>query len=166
MNRMHHTATADEARTFRAMRLAAVCILTIIAMACTTGAAAWAREKAVAWKPVQDALLRVDDHPAKEWNLYQWGKKTDPLLLELNGRFLLLEIHDQRIYEIPASKIEHKGNELIWAASDRPDKPLETASWTVRDVGLAYKFTLRLVAENHVLDVQLPHPLDIRSVVR
>ena len=73
--------------------------------------------------------------------------------------------HDRR-YAIDPSKIEHKGDDLVWNPDDRPDKPLETSTWVVKDVGSGYRFSAHLVAENHVLDVQIPHPLDLKSIPR
>ncbi|MGD0715822.1 MAG: hypothetical protein ABSB24_16790, partial [Gaiellaceae bacterium] len=40
----------------------------------------------VEWKPVPEALLRVDDHPPKDWNLYSAEKKNDRLMVQIGGR--------------------------------------------------------------------------------
>ena len=53
---------------------------------------------------------------------------------------------------------------ISWDPADHPAKPLETSDWIVRDVGLAYKISARLVTENHVMDLQIPHPIDIRPL--
>jgi hypothetical protein len=123
-----------------------------------------AKGKPLDWKQAGAALLRIDDHPAAEWNLYQVNKKNDLLLLKIDTRFLLIDIPRHQIFEIDPSKIEHKGEILRWDPDDRPDKPLETADWLIKDVGDGYRYRARLVAENHVLDVQIPHPLDLRNI--
>jgi hypothetical protein len=128
------------------------------------GAVAGAAGKPIAWKPAEQALLRVDDRAVKDWNVYQAGKKENRLLLQIGARFLLIDTSNRMVFELAPSKIEHHGADLLWNPDDRPDKPLETSEWIVKDVGLAYRFSARLVAENHVIDVQIPHPLDIRSV--
>jgi hypothetical protein len=128
------------------------------------GLVASAAGKAIAWKPAEQALMRVDDRAVKDWNVYQAGKKDNRLLLQIGARFLLVDTSDRMVFELVPSKIEHHGDELLWNPDDRPDKPLETSEWIVKDVGLAYRFSARLVAENHVIDVQIPHPLDIRSI--
>jgi hypothetical protein len=125
-----------------------------------------ARGKPLDWKQSDAALLRVDDHPVSEWNLYQVNKKTDLLVLKMNARFLLVDVPRHQIFELDPAIFDHKGDDLLWDPDDRPDKPLETADWLVKDVGGAYRFRAHLVAENHVIDVQIPHPLDLRSIVR
>jgi hypothetical protein len=127
---------------------------------------ALARGKPLDWKPTEQGMLRVDDHPVSEWNLYEADKKDSRLLLEMNGRFLLVDVAARVIFEIDPAKIEHKGANLHWDPDDRPDKPLETINWIVKDVGSSYRFSARLVAENHVIDVQIPHPLDLKPIPR
>lgn len=120
------------------------------------------KDKPVTWKPLTQALLRVDDHPVKDWNIYGENKKADPLLLEMGNRFLLIQIHERKIFELAPAKIEHKGAELLWDPAGLPAEPLASADWLIKDVGFAYRINMRLVAENHVLDLQLPHPMDLR----
>ena len=120
------------------------------------------KDKPVAWKPIQQALLRVDDQPVKTWNVYLENKKGDPLLLEMGNRFLLIEVHERKIFEIAPAKIFRKGANLLWDPADRLAEPLATSDWIIRDIGFAYRIGARLVAENRVLDLQLPHPMDLR----
>jgi hypothetical protein len=120
-----------------------------------------AKDKPVSWKSISDALLRVNDEPLKDWNVYQAGKKNDPLLLQLGTRFLLLEVRDQKMFEIDPSTIKHSSDEVVWDPSDHPAKPLATSEWTTRDVGAAYRISIKLDSESRVLDLQLPHPLNI-----
>jgi hypothetical protein len=121
-----------------------------------------AADKPVTWKPMKEALLRVDDQPVKNWNVYQQNKKGDPLLLEMNNRFLLIQVHERKMFELSPAKIEHRGNELLWDSAGLPSEPLETSDWIIKDVGFAYRIGARLVAEKRVLDLQLPHPMDLR----
>ncbi len=125
-----------------------------------------AGDKEVAWKPIEQALLRVDDQPVKNWNVYEESKKGDPLLLAMGNRFLLIEIHDHKIFELAPAKVEHKGSELLWDPAERPAEPLAATDWVIKDVGLAYRVAFRLEAEKHAFDVQLPHPMDLRYIVR
>src|SRR5580700_7004346 len=89
-------------------------------------APARAGDKAVAWKPIEQAMLRVDDQPVKNWNVYEESKKGDPLLLAMGNRFLLIEIHDHKIFELTPTKVQHKGSELFWDPAERPAEPLTT----------------------------------------
>ena len=129
-------------------------------------APARAGDKPAAWKPIEQALLRVDDQPVKNWNIYEESKKGDPLLLAMGNRFLLIEIHDHKIFELPPDKVERKGSDLLWDPAERPAEPLASTDWVIRDVGLAYRVAFRLEAEKHAFDVQLPHPIDLRYIVR
>jgi hypothetical protein len=134
----------------------------LFACALLRPAQAPAADKPVAWKPIQQALLRVDDQPVKNWNVYLENKKGDPLLLQMGNRFLLIQVHERRIFELAPARIEHKGAELLWDPASLPAEPLATSNWIIRDVGFAYRIDVRLVAENHVVDLQLPHPMDLR----
>ena len=149
--------------TARAAFSLALCFASIMLFASTfLPAAASAAEKTVVWKPVKEALLRVDDQPVKTWNVYLEGKKGDPLLLQMGNRFLLIQVHERKIFDLDPAKVEHKGTELRWDSAALPAEPLATSDWIIRDVGFAYRIGARLVAENHLLDVQLPHPLNLR----
>jgi hypothetical protein len=139
-------------------------ILLGVAIVAAIAGSAIARGKQLEWKPAEQALLRVDDHPVSEWNLYQADKKDNRFLLRMNARLLFVDVTSHQIFELDPAKIEHKDADLRWDPDDRPGKPLETTAWLVKDVGGAYRFSARLVAENHVLDVQIPHPLDLRPI--
>ena len=123
--------------------------------------AAAAKGKPAVWKPINDALLRVNDSPVKEWNVYEASKKHDPLLLQIDGRFLLLAIHDHQLYEIDSSGIEHKGDDLAWDPADRPAQPLRTSSWSDGDVGTALRIEVRIRAEDRLLALELPRPPNV-----
>lgn len=153
------TANVSAEAKFRALGV----FLTFAFTACIAGFAS-APDRSIVWKPAEQPLLRVDDRPAKVWNVYQENKKTNPLLVQIGARFLLVDGRERKIFEIAPEKIAHKGAELSWNPADRPSMALETSDWLVRDVGLAYKISARLVAEGHVLDIQIPHPLDIRGI--
>ena len=148
-------------------RLSASAMLPAIFFALVPLAAAVrAADKPVAWKPVEQALLRMDDQPVKSWNIYQEGKKSDPLLLAIGNRFLLIEIRDHKVFELVPAKVEQKGADLMWDPAERPAEPLASTEWVIRDVGLAYRVAFRLEAEKHAFDLQLPHPMDLRYIVR
>ena len=125
-------------------------------------ASAFAADKPVAWKSIQQALLRVDDQPVKNWNVYEENKKGDPLLLEMGNRYLLIEVRERKIFELAPAKIERKGGQLLWDPAGLPAEPLATSNWIIRDVGFAYRIGIRLATENHAIDLQLPHPMDLR----
>ena len=39
-----------------------------------------AADKSVVWKPADQPMLRVDDRPVTDWNVYLGGEKNNPLL--------------------------------------------------------------------------------------
>jgi len=120
-----------------------------------------AKDKPLSWKPIDEALLRVNDAPPKEWEIYRSGKKNDPLILQLGSRFLLIESHDHRIFELDAAKVERKKDELLWSLSDRPAEALATSDWVVDDIGAAFAIQVKLEKDNASFDLQLPHPQEV-----
>lgn len=133
--------------------------LALLAMLCVFTGTAHGKDKATAWKPIEDALLRVNDAPVKEWGVYQTGKKLDPLLLLIGKRFFLIEIHDKQIFELDASKVEIKATDLLWDPAERPEKPLATSAWDTGEIGAATRIKAKMDEEGRVLDLQLPHAL-------
>jgi hypothetical protein len=166
-------ATTDEAgasyRLGKKMRAllsvavtAAICLSGAVAFAPSSGL--FAKDKPLSWKPIEDALLRVNDAPPKEWGVYRTGKKNEPLVLQLGNRFLLVQSHDHHVFELDPAKIERKSNELLWSPADRPARPLATSNWTVDDIGAAFVIKVKLDAENAVVDLQLPHPPEVGNL--
>jgi hypothetical protein len=118
----------------------------------------------ITWKPLVNAILRIDDSPPKLWNLYHTGKKIDPLLLQLGARYLVIYVRNEAIYELAPSVLEHKGAELLWRESDKPDKPLATSDWSTRDVGSAWRVQVKLSVEGRRLDIEIPQMPDLRGL--
>jgi len=125
---------------------------------------AFGKDKPLSWKPIEDALLRVNDSPPKEWSAYRTGKKNEPLVLQMGNRFLFIQSHEHQVFELDPAKIEHKTEELLWSPNDRPAKPLATSDWNVDDIGAAFVIKVKLDAENAVVDLQLPHPPEVGNL--
>ena len=145
--------------------------LLIVGAIAATGAAALvpsatasAKDKPLSWKPIENALLRVNDAPPKEWGVYRTGKKNEPLLLQIGNRFLLIETHDRHVFELDPAKIKRKTGEILWSPADRPAKPLATSDWVVDDIGAAFVIKVKLDSENALVDLQLPHPPNVGSL--
>jgi hypothetical protein len=141
-----------------------VSILAAVGAFCALGGGADAKGKPAVWKAITEALLRVNDAPVKEWNVYATGKKRDPLLLQMDNRFLLIAVHDHQLFEINPSGIEHKGEDLAWDLADRPTQPIRTSDWGDNDVGTAFRIEVRIRAEDRLLVLELPHPPDVGSL--
>lgn len=127
------------------------------------GMGALAAEK-VTWKPITDAVLRIDDRAPKQWSLYHTGKKYDPLLLQLGSRALVIYVRNQTVYEIPPTQLEHKGEDLLWRETDKPEKPLATSDWSTRDIGSAWRVRVKLAEEGRLVDIQIPQLPDLRGL--
>jgi len=133
------------------------------ALLLVTAVGAHAAEK-VTWKPITDAVLRIDDRAPKQWSLYHAGKKFDPLLLQLGLRVLVIYVRNQAVYEISPAQLEHKGEELLWRETDKPEKPLATSDWSTRDIGSAWRVRVKLTEEGRLLDIQIPQLPDLRGL--
>ena len=143
-------SASPQRRSLAAVAAAAFVMLATAALPAAAG-------KPSIWKPAQQAILRVDDQAVKEWDVFQVEKKNDRLLVQLGGRFLLVDAAQQQVFELLPATIERKGAELLWDPADRPAKPLATSNWVVRDVGRALRIRVRLDAEGRALDLQVPH---------
>jgi hypothetical protein len=137
---------------------------TAVGVTCASGGGTFAKEKPVPWKVIDDALFRVNDAPVKVWGVYQTGRKRDPLLLQMDNRFILIKIHDRQLFEIDPSKIQHKTDELLWDPSDHPAQPLATSDWDANDTEAVFQIRAKISAEARLLDIQLPHPLDLSGM--
>ena len=118
----------------------------------------------ITWKPITDAVLRIDDRAPKQWSLYHAGKKFDPLLLQLGTRVLVIYVRDRMVYEIPPAQISHKGDDLLWRETDKPEKPIATSDWSTRNIGSAWRVRVKLTEEGRLLDIQIPQMPDLRGL--
>ena len=142
-------------RTKRLIVVAGLCLALLnVALA--------ADNEKVIWKPVPDAILQVDSRAPKVWNVFQAGKKFDPLLLQLGSRYLVIYVRSMEIYEIKPEQLQHKGDDLLWRDTDKPDKPIPTSDWSTKDVGSASRILVKLSGEGRVVDIQIPQVPDFR----
>jgi hypothetical protein len=116
----------------------------------------------ILWKAIPDAILQVDSRAPKIWNVFQAGKKTDPLLIEIGNRYLVVYVHRTEVYEIKPEQLEHKGDDLLWRETDKPAKPLATSDWSTKDVGSAFRILLKLTDEGRAINIELPQMPDLR----
>lgn len=113
---------------------------------------------------IEDALFRVNDAPVKDWGVYQTGKKQDALLVQMNNRFLLIKIHDKQVFEVDPAKVQRKADELLWDPSDHPSAPLSITDWYADDTEAVFLIRAELTGEDHLLDIELPHQLDLSGM--
>src|SRR4051794_33994922 len=99
-------------------------LLTGLSLALWT--AAFAAVKPVIWRPVQNAFLRVNDQPVKDWDAFEIEKKTDGYLLALEGKFLLVNTQSKEVFEIPQNTLQRQGAVYSWDPATLPQKPIAT----------------------------------------
>ena len=142
-----------------AKRLAGTIAVSAIALAWAAGAADKAK---IVWKAIPDAILQVDARAPKIWNVFQAGKKFDPLLLQIGTRYLVIYVRKMEVYEIAPEKLDSKGEDLLWREADKPAKPVATSDWSTKDVGSASRILVKLAGEGRVVDIQIPQMPDLR----
>jgi hypothetical protein len=116
----------------------------------------------IVWKSIPDAILQVDSRAPKEWNVYQAGKKSDPLLVQLGFRYLVFYVRNMEVFELKPEQLEHKGDDLLWRETDKPAKPLATSDWSTKDVGSATRILVKLSGEGRLINIEIPHIPDLR----
>ena len=131
---------------------------------CASGGTIFAKDKPVSWKEIDDALLRVNDAPVKELGVFQTGKKRDPLLVQMDNRFLLIKIHDHEIFEVDPGTVQRKSDELLWDPNNHPAQPLTISDWDASDMESVFRIRAKIIAEGRLLDIELPHQLDLSGM--
>jgi hypothetical protein len=121
-----------------------------------------ADKEKIVWKSIPDAILQVDSRAPKIWNVFQAGKKFDPLLLQLGSRYLVIYVRSMEVYEIKPEQLGHKGEDLLWRESDKPAKPMATSDWSTKDVGSASRILVKLADEGRSINIQIPQVPDLR----
>jgi hypothetical protein len=138
--------------------------IVVAASACFAAAAMPAKGKPASWKMIEDALFRVNDAPVKDWGVYETGKKRELLLVQMDKRFLLIRIRERQIFEIDPAKILRKADELLCDPGDHPAEQLAVTDWDAGDTEAVFRIRAKLAAEDRLLDVELPHQLDLSGM--
>lgn len=123
-----------------------------------------AKDKPTSWKVIEDALFRVNDAPVKDWGVWETGKKRDLLLLQMDKRFLLIRIHERQILEMDPAKILRKAEELLCDPADHRGEALHVTDWDAGDTEAVFRLRAKLTDEDRLLDVELPHQLDLSGM--
>jgi hypothetical protein len=121
-----------------------------------------ADKEKIVWKSIPNAILQVDSRAPKVWNVFQPGKKFDPLLLQLGSRYLVIYVRNMEVYELKPEQLEHKGEDLLWREADRPAKPVATSDWSTKDVGSASRILVKLAGEGRTINIEIPQMPDLR----
>lgn len=140
-------------------RLASVALA---ALAILAGAAvAQARSKTLVWKPVTQVLLKENNRPVKNWNVYRPDKDHNLVLVEVEGAWLIFNLKQKRVYWAERGKFHTRGDTLVGPVPGSNARILKTKNWDSHDVGPAQQISVRFAATGDVLAIELPHPLAI-----
>ena len=117
------------------------------------------------WKSVNLAQVKLDEKTPLAFNVYQPDKKKDAhfVLVLLGRRYIELDIKAKLAYNVLLSDIQKKGSNIESDNFAVPSRLLATSDWSVRDVGPAQLIKVTLGDYGRVLEVELPHPPDMRA---
>jgi hypothetical protein len=113
----------------------------------------------ITWVQFRAIFMRVDDDSVKEWNIWRdaHAKKDQILLIQWNKRYLQLNTKLQEVREIDPQTITHGEKSVTSPADNSAAKVLPSDNWILRDVGSADRIYFELTAENHKIDINIPH---------
>lgn len=138
------------------------CFTVLIALLTMPGVAR--ATETITWKPVSNAILRVTGQkPAKQWSVYQDQKNKSRVLVKIDSRYLILDAKTKQAFEIAAETIQEHGKRLQSPEPAAKQRALPSADWDMRDIGPAERIQTRLTNEDIFIDVELPHPIDLRT---
>jgi hypothetical protein len=124
---------------------------------------AFAANKPIVWKPINNAILEVSGRkPPKNWSVLEDDKQKSRVLVQLDNRYLMLDAKTKQVFEMSPSQIQPHGKNFQSADPSSTERALPSTDWDMRDLGPAERIEVLLTDDNTKLDVQLPHPLDLR----
>lgn len=131
-----------------------------VALAVSAHAAA---NKPIIWKPLDKAILEVSGRkPPKVWNIWEDEKQKTRVLVQLDDLYLMLDAKTKQVFEIPAAQLQQHGKNFESTDPSEAQHAVPSTDWDLRDLGPAERIEVRL-EDNTMLNVQLPHPLDLRT---
>ena len=137
--------------------LASAAVLAALFLA--AAAPAGARDKKLVWKPVNQALLKLNNHPVKTWNVFQADKNRNLVLVQVISAWYVLNLKEKQAYKVERKDFETRGENLLGAAPDKNTPVAKTKGWDSHDIGPAQQITIRFADNGDVLAIELPHPL-------
>jgi hypothetical protein len=149
--------------------LALMCIWMMLAALVLTGAApangSIGDAERIHWKAVAVAQVKLDDKTPLAFNVYQPEKKKDShfVLVLLGRRYIELDIKAKLAYNVLLTDLQKNGNDFESDNLAVPARLLTSTDWSVRDVGPAEQIKVTLGDYGRLLQVDLPHPPDMRA---
>ena len=156
--------------TPRAFRAAALFLFSALLALRFAGAIAAQDAGSIHWEQLSGAQVKLDDKTPLTWNVYQPEKKdkkdkknANLVLMLLGHRYLLIDLKARMIYEVPKASLHAQGQDFDSDDLTQGTHAIPNSDWSSRDVGPAQLVQMTMGDYNRVLQVQLPHPPDLRA---
>ena len=116
------------------------------------------------WKAVTEGQVKIDDKIPLTWNLYQPDKKKDAhlVLVLLGHRWLMLDMKAKTVYQVLPGDLQAQDKDYESDDLAKPEALIPSSDWTDHDVGPAEDIHVTLEDYGRVLEVELPHLMDLR----
>jgi hypothetical protein len=138
-------------------------VVTALIFAFASCLLAFAANKPIIWKPDDRAILEVSGRkPPKNWSVFEDEKNKARVLVQLDNLYLVVDAKTKQVFEIAASQIQPHGKNFQSSDPSQTQRAVPSTDWDMRDLGPAERIEVRLTNDNTLLDVQIPHPLDLR----
>jgi hypothetical protein len=117
------------------------------------------------WKSVSAAECKIDDKTPLAWNIFRTEKKKEAhlILVVLGRRYIALDLKAKAAYSVLPSDLQAKGADFESGDLFVQSRVLPTDAWSLRDVGPAELIKLKLGDYGTTLQIELPHPPDLRA---
>lgn len=123
----------------------------------------------VHWVQVDEGQLKLDGKPPIGSGIYLPDKKTkkkgsEIVLVLLGRRYLMVDMKSRLVYAVPLSDLHPQGSDIESGDLSQQSNLIPSNDWSVRDIGPAELVQLTLGDYGRVLEIQLPHPRDLRGL--
>jgi hypothetical protein len=108
--------------------------------------------------------VKIDDKIPLTWNIYQPDKKKDAnlVLVLLGHRWLMLDIKARLVYQVVPGDLQKQGDDYETNDLAQQERLIPSSDWTDRDVGPAEDIHITLSDYGRILELELPHLMDLR----
>ncbi len=111
--------------------------------------------KKLLWKPVDFVILKFNGGTPRSWSMYH-AERRGWILVHLWKRYLLVDLREQKVFDLDPQKLIAKGDNLEWSLSELPEKSIAISEWNERDIGSLRRTKFRFGSNGSELEFQLP----------
>jgi hypothetical protein len=161
---------------FGACGILFVCAAVVVAavtldVAGNAGATGAGDTNRIHWKPVIAGQVKLDGKiPLKSGAYLPTGKEKKhdfgSVLILLGHRYMAIDTKARVIYFVLPTELQAEGEDFESDDFVKADRVIPSSDWSLRDVGPAELIQLTLQDYGGVLEVELPHPPDLRRGFR